>query len=240
MRKHGVAEFGHARATARHVRGNTCCRHRPALPLHDYKRVSDRPAYHPEPKSTGKYTHANTLTPILTLPEACTKLQTTCSIRLEPQIRWFQKRPKMRKHGVAVFGQVRVRPRGGWVPNSCSTNSYCTLSGTVPHTTVSWMVHCTLGGTLYLGWCTVPRTSLNLRHYATLHVRHRGMSIDKNTCSAKHNFSISPCPASQKESRSSAELREISTPLSRIRSWHPPGPLMPCHAASHRSAPMRS
>ena len=33
MRKHGVAVFGQARVTARHVPRNTCCRYKPTLPL---------------------------------------------------------------------------------------------------------------------------------------------------------------------------------------------------------------
>ena len=52
MKKHGVAEFGQACVTTRHVPQNTCCRHKG---LHDYKRVSSRPAYTAEHKSTWNY-----------------------------------------------------------------------------------------------------------------------------------------------------------------------------------------
>ena len=45
--KHGVAVFVQACVTARHLPRNTCCRHKPTLPLHNYKRVSNRPAYTP-------------------------------------------------------------------------------------------------------------------------------------------------------------------------------------------------
>ena len=78
----------------RHAPCNTCCRHKPPLPLHDNKRVSSRPAYTPEHKSTWNYSHTITLPPILTLPAACTELQTTFSTRLELENRWFQKQPK--------------------------------------------------------------------------------------------------------------------------------------------------
>ena len=42
--------------------------------VHDYERVSNRPAYTPEYKSTWNYSCSNTLSPILTLPASCTKL----------------------------------------------------------------------------------------------------------------------------------------------------------------------
>ena len=58
--------------------------------VHDCKRVSNRPAYTPGHKSAWNYNYTNTLTPTLTLPAACTELQTTFSIGLEPQKRWFQ------------------------------------------------------------------------------------------------------------------------------------------------------
>jgi len=61
VKKHGVAEFGQACVTARHVPRNTCCRHKG---LHDYKRVSSRLAYTAEHKSTWNYSYTNTLTPI--------------------------------------------------------------------------------------------------------------------------------------------------------------------------------
>ena len=51
-RKHGVA-----RGTARHVPRNTCCRHQPSLPLHDYNRVPNTPAHTPEHKRTYKATN---------------------------------------------------------------------------------------------------------------------------------------------------------------------------------------
>ena len=74
---------------------NTCCRHKPTVRLHDYKRVSNGPAHTPEHKSTWNYTYTNTFPPIVTLATAGTKPQTTFSIALEPQKRWFQKRPKI-------------------------------------------------------------------------------------------------------------------------------------------------
>ena len=42
--------------------------------VHDYERVSNRPAYTPEYKSTWNHSCSNTLSPILTLPASCTKL----------------------------------------------------------------------------------------------------------------------------------------------------------------------
>ena len=42
--------------------------------VHDYERVSNRPAYTPEYRSTWNYSCSNTLSPILTLPASCTKL----------------------------------------------------------------------------------------------------------------------------------------------------------------------
>ena len=42
--------------------------------VHDYERVSNRPAYTPEYKSTWNYSCSHTLSPILTLPASCTKL----------------------------------------------------------------------------------------------------------------------------------------------------------------------
>ena len=56
--------------TARHRPRNTCCRHKPTPPLHDYKRASNRPSHTPEHKSTWNYTYTNTLIPILALPAA--------------------------------------------------------------------------------------------------------------------------------------------------------------------------
>ena len=68
-----------ARVTARHVPRNTC---RHPSPFNDYKRGSNSPAPPPEHKSTWKYSYTNTLTPILILPAACPKLQTTFRIGL--------------------------------------------------------------------------------------------------------------------------------------------------------------
>ena len=73
-------------------------------------------SYAPEHKSTCSpthYTYTNTLPPTWTLPAACTQLQTTFSIGSEPQKLWFQKKPKVPKHRVAVFRQVHVRTKGG-------------------------------------------------------------------------------------------------------------------------------
>ena len=42
--------------------------------VHDYERVSNRPAYTPEYKSTWNYSCSNTVSPILTLHASCTKL----------------------------------------------------------------------------------------------------------------------------------------------------------------------
>ena len=78
----------------------------------DYKRVPNRPAQTPEHKGTWSYTHANTLTPTWTLPAGCTTLQTTFSIGAATTT-VPQKGPKVQKHGVAVFGHVRVRTGGG-------------------------------------------------------------------------------------------------------------------------------
>ena len=71
------------------------------------------PAHAPEHKSTWNYSYTNTLPPMLTLPAAHTKLQTTVSIGLDPQKQWFEKKgPKVQKHRAAVFGQACVRTRG--------------------------------------------------------------------------------------------------------------------------------
>ena len=113
-RKHGVAVCGHARGTAGHAPRTTCCRHEPTLALHDYQTVTHSPAHTPEHKSTWNDTHANTLTPIQTRPAACTRLQTKVSIGWEPLKRRFQKKTqKLRRPGVAAFGQACVGTRGG-------------------------------------------------------------------------------------------------------------------------------
>ena len=93
--------FGQARVTMPHVPRNTC-RHEP---LHT-----------PEHKSTWNCSHPNALPPTWTLPAAHTTLSTTFYIGLEPQKRWFQKGTKVRKRGVAVFGQARGRTGEGGVP----------------------------------------------------------------------------------------------------------------------------
>ena len=60
MRKHTAAVFGQARVTPRHVPRNTCCRHKPALPLHDYKTVSNGSAYTPEHMEIQLHPHFDT------------------------------------------------------------------------------------------------------------------------------------------------------------------------------------
>ena len=52
VRKHRVTVLGQARVTARQIPWNTCCRHKQTPPLHDYKTVSNTPAYTPEHNST--------------------------------------------------------------------------------------------------------------------------------------------------------------------------------------------
>ena len=74
--------------------------------VHDNKRVSNRLAYTPEHKSTWYYNYTNTLTPMLTLPAACTKLQTTFS---SPKAQ----KPNSAEGGVIVFGQAHIRTKGG-------------------------------------------------------------------------------------------------------------------------------
>ena len=51
----------------------------------------------PQHKGTWNNSYINTLPSMLTLPAACTRLQTTFSIELEPQKQWFLKRPKSAK-----------------------------------------------------------------------------------------------------------------------------------------------
>ena len=67
---------------------------------------SNRPACTPEHKRTWNYSYTTTLPPILTLLAACTKLQTTFSIGLEPQQPGFQ---KTKNKSV----EARVRTKGG-------------------------------------------------------------------------------------------------------------------------------
>ena len=74
----------------------------PPLPLHDHKRVSNRPAHPPGQKSTWNYSYGNTLRHILT---SCSLHQATNRIPY-----WIgtakndgpQKSPKVQTHGVAV------------------------------------------------------------------------------------------------------------------------------------------
>ena len=61
---------------------------------------------------TALHTEQNTLPPILTLPAACTKLQTTL-LDWDRKNDASKKDPKVRTHGVAAFGQARVRMGGG-------------------------------------------------------------------------------------------------------------------------------
>ena len=99
MRKHGVAVFGQACVTmAEHMP------HAKANPTPQNMTIrSNRPAHTPDHKSAWNYNYTNTLPPMLILYAACTKLQTTFSIGLEPQSQWFQKRdPKVQKHRVLM------------------------------------------------------------------------------------------------------------------------------------------
>ena len=121
MRKHGVAVFGQARVAAQHVPRSTCCRHKPTLPLHDNKRVSNRPAYTPEHKSTLKDSHTNTFTPRLTRPAACTKLQTTFAIGLQSRKRWFKKKAqKCENMRSPCLRKPVLGHRGGGYPHQLS------------------------------------------------------------------------------------------------------------------------
>ena len=84
-RRHRVAVFGQARVTARDAPRNTCCRHAPTLPLHDYKRGSTRSAYTPDP---------NTLLPHGPFLQPA---QSDEPHWVGTAKRWFQKRPKKAK-----------------------------------------------------------------------------------------------------------------------------------------------
>ena len=100
----------------------------PTLPLHDHKRVLNRPAYTPERKSTLDYSHTSTLPPLWTLPAACTRLQTTFCIALEPQTPWLKKKAQkcgntaspcldklvLRRGGGGVGTRPRGETRQGW------------------------------------------------------------------------------------------------------------------------------
>ena len=88
MHKHGVAVFGQACVTARHLPRNACRDRRCGSEKrmgNDYKKVSHRPTKTQEHKGTWNHSHTTTLAPILTLPAASTTLHTTFSIGLEPQ-----------------------------------------------------------------------------------------------------------------------------------------------------------
>ena len=115
MRENGVAVFGQARATAQHVTWNTCGRHKPTLPLHDCKRVSHRPAYTPEHKSTWDYRYTNTfdthMDPSCSLHKA-TKSILYWSGTLKTVVQ-KKKHPKVWNHGVVVFAPARVSTGGG-------------------------------------------------------------------------------------------------------------------------------
>ena len=67
----------------------------------------------PERKSTWNCNYTNTLIPLLTLPAARTKLQTTFSIGLEPQKRWFKNRPKSAKSRGRVWTSPCLDKRVG-------------------------------------------------------------------------------------------------------------------------------
>ena len=68
----------------------------------------------PEHKGTWNYSHTNTSATMLTLPAACTELQTTFSVGLERQKRWFQKKKdkKCGNTGSSRSDKARVRTKG--------------------------------------------------------------------------------------------------------------------------------
>ena len=70
--------------------------------------MSNSPAYTPEHKSAYNCNYTHTLTPKLTAPAACTKLQNTISEHWNRKNHGSTTSPKVWKHGVAVF-----RPKGG-------------------------------------------------------------------------------------------------------------------------------
>ena len=109
--------IGQACVTARHVPQNTSCRHRPTL-VHGYKKVSNRPAYTPQHKSTWNYSYTNTLTPIWTLPAACTKATNHILYWIQTAEMMVPKKPsppqkKVQKHRIAMFGQAMFGQGGG-------------------------------------------------------------------------------------------------------------------------------
>ena len=104
-RENGVAEIGQSHDNARHTPQNTCCRQKQPYLQKGVQQASIHPTTQ-EHMELHLHQHFDT---ILTLPAACTKLQTTFSIGLEPQKRWFQKKASWNHR---VFGQARVRTRG--------------------------------------------------------------------------------------------------------------------------------
>ena len=129
--------FGQAHITARHVPPNTCCRHKPIPPLHDDKRVSPRPAYTPEHKSTWNYSYTSSLPPISTFPAARSKLPTTFYIGLERQKRWFQKKAEkwgntgslcLDKPAVSLCSMIWGRETTDTPNPICNTPPICTES----------------------------------------------------------------------------------------------------------------
>ena len=112
-RKHGVAVFGKARVTAWHVPGNTCCRHKPTLPLNIYntkRQASIRPRTQ-EHMELQQHQHFDT-----PIGPSCSPHKATHHI-----LHWIgtvkrvvpKKDPQVRKQGVAMFGQARIRTRKG-------------------------------------------------------------------------------------------------------------------------------
>ena len=81
--------------------------------LHDYQRVSNRPASTPEHKSTWNCSYTNTLTPVFTLPAACTKHKPQSLLYWNRKIDGSKKGAKVRENRVAMFGQACVRTRWG-------------------------------------------------------------------------------------------------------------------------------
>ena len=73
--------------------------------------ISNTPTYTPEHKSKCNCNCTHTLTPKLTTPAACIKLQTTFCIGLQPHKR-LKKSLKLPKHGLVMLAQAHVRTRG--------------------------------------------------------------------------------------------------------------------------------
>ena len=78
--------------------------------VHHYQRVSNRLAYTPEHKSTCNYSYANTLTPILTLPTACRKLQPHSLLDWNRKTMVPKKAQKCGNAVMLLFGQACARP----------------------------------------------------------------------------------------------------------------------------------